>query len=174
MYDTGTPSGLDVAYMNVVHADDNGNPIVVWNWKSTGQVKATKWTGSSWRTTAVPATYAFDVVRTGPDAFKVYKKTPEGDLQILLTTDGGVTWRTDSIVDVPTSFHRAATIDRFNPAKSILLQEDKPLTGLAMWVAGTGPAAPAAPTGLTAAALMRPRGSIKLTWNAVSGAASYG
>ena len=88
VYDTGSPSGLDVSYMNLVHADDDGKPIVVWNWSAADRAKASKWTGSSWRTTDVPATFAFDIEKAGPDAFKVYKKT-SGDLEILLTTDGG-------------------------------------------------------------------------------------
>lgn len=83
-----------------------------------------------------------------------------------------MTWRTDSIIDLPRTFHRAAAIDGSNPTKRILIQEDKPDTGLAMWVAGSAVPAPASSAGLAAAAKNR-RGRIKLTWSSVSGAASY-
>jgi hypothetical protein len=144
--DTGPPSGLDVDYVQEVHATDDGRPLVVFG-THEGQHAAT-WTGEAWALSGPSGEDSLDlpdavhdVERTGATSFRLYAGDPEG-VRIYHTDDAGRTWREGDLIPFPTSIRAAVVIDDYREPIRLLAQESTDWSSFAtdrdVYVAGRG------------------------------------
>jgi hypothetical protein len=123
--DTGCSNCGHQASLQVsVHYNDDGTPLIVYGHLTAG-LSSLRWNGTAWVNKVVTTEKGEprEVSKFGPASFKAFR-TAGNTCQVFRTTDGGESWRPETVITAPHPVGRCHVIDNHHPDAKVFMEEN--------------------------------------------------
>jgi hypothetical protein len=123
--DTGCSNCGHQASLQVsVHYNDDGTPLIVYGHLTAG-LSSLRWNGTAWVNKVVTTEKGEprEVSKFGPASFKAFR-TAGNTCQVFRTTDGGESWRPETVITAAHPVGRCHVIDNAHADVKVLMEEN--------------------------------------------------
>ena len=125
----GNTGTYDIGYISSVSSSDSGNPLLVYSHLLPGDgiehSRSVRWTGDSWKVTDTgrATSGVKELEKIGPESFRLDIGVSGGKIRALKTSNAGVSWTNDDLIDVSFSIRDFVLTDNHHPEIRAIMSE---------------------------------------------------